>query len=92
MRTAIIVAAMAVALTACEVVEPTSSAPTDNPGVAVARLFEVDGCTVYRFEDFGRKVYFTKCPSNADISYSEKCGKHCDRPVIMNTARPRIGL
>ena len=44
----------------------------------VQRLFEVDGCTVYRFYD-DRTVYFTKCDGRANTSYTESCGKNCTR-------------
>lgn len=42
----------------------------------VGRLFTVDGCTVYRFYDGGRNVYFTNCPGQANSSYSRSNGKH----------------
>jgi len=34
---------------------------TDNPTANVNVLFNIDGCTVYRFYDHGDYVYFTKC-------------------------------
>ena len=45
----------------------------------VERLFEVDGCIVYRFQD-DRTVYFTKCDGiKSNTSYTENCGKNCTR-------------
>lgn len=88
MRTAIVIATMAVALVACQRTDPVSVARTDNPEINVARLLDIDGCTVYRFRDNVQYVYFTKCPSNADVSYTENCGKNCTRPVLMSTVRP----
>lgn len=42
----------------------------------VGKLFTVDGCTVYRFADGGRPVYFTNCPGQASSSYTRSNGKH----------------
>lgn len=36
----------------------------------VGRLFTTDGCTVYRFYDGGRNVYFTNCTGSTSSSYS----------------------
>lgn len=41
----------------------------------VDKLFAVDGCTVYRFEDGGRPRYFTNCRGSAQ--WEESCGKGC---------------
>lgn len=47
----------------------------------VQKLFEVDGCTVYRFHD-DRTVYFTKCDGvRSNTSYTESCGKGCTRTI-----------
>lgn len=35
----------------------------------VGRLFTIDGCTAYRFNDGGRNVYFTNCPGVTDQEY-----------------------
>ena len=34
---------------------------TTNPNYRVRKLFEVDGCTVYRFSDADKYRYFTRC-------------------------------
>ncbi len=43
----------------------------------VDRLFKVDGCTVYRFQDGGRARYFTNC--GGSTQWEENCGKHCSQ-------------
>lgn len=45
----------------------------------VDKLFTVDGCSVYRFYDGGRNVYFTNCPGQTQ--YTQSCGKSCTRSV-----------
>lgn len=42
----------------------------------VEKLFEHDGCTVYRFFD-ARYVYYTSCKGNTDYT----CGKGCEDNV-----------
>ncbi len=44
----------------------------------VDRLFNVDGCTVYRFHDGGRARYFTNC--SGSTQWEESCGKNCSQP------------
>lgn len=48
---------------------------------AVSKLFTQDECTVYRFSDAGRFVYFTKCEGVATSSAIpiQSCGKNCSR-------------
>ena len=50
-------------------------------GIEVARLFTHDGCTVYRFGDAGRFVYFSKCSEKSEVFWNEvhSCGKNCTR-------------
>lgn len=45
----------------------------------VDRLFTVDGCTVYRFEDAGRNRYFSRCSGSSSVTWQtdEPCGKNC---------------
>lgn len=43
----------------------------------VSRLFEVDGCRVYRFVDVGTYRYFTNCSGSTE--WKESCGKNCTR-------------
>ena len=68
---------LAVLLSACQ------KAPESTKHVGdfqVQRLFEVDGCTVYRFYD-DRTVYFTNCNNRATTTYQENCGKGCTRTM-----------
>lgn len=44
-------------------------------GARVDKLFTVDGCTVYRFEDAGMNRYFTNCHGSTE--WTESCGKNC---------------
>jgi len=54
--------------------------PTSQNGALgnfnVQRLFETEGCVVYRFYD-ARYRYFTNC--NGAVNYSASCGKNCTR-------------
>ncbi len=50
----------------------------------VKKLFEVDGCTVYRFND-ARSVYFTNC--KGETNWQESCGKNCTRNVGVKGGR-----
>lgn len=45
-------------------------------GFQVGKLFTTSGCTVYRFSDGGRFVYFTNCTGSTSSSYSTGAGKH----------------
>jgi hypothetical protein len=58
--------------------EAEQAAPSSNPGFRVERLFEHDGCTVYRFYD-DRTVYFVRCGGEARTEWntSQSCGKGC---------------
>ena len=82
--------ALAVILSGCNA-EPVSVAQTDNAEIRVARLFDHDGCTVYRFHDGGRDRYFVKCAEGNDRAESddtEPCGKTpCPRPEVIETAK-----
>lgn len=83
MRVAL-VALAAIALTACDDDRKPASehVKNDNPDYRVQRLFSVDGCDVYRFDD-GRRVYFTNCKGSAQTEYTEHCGKGCQRTVTV---------
>lgn len=54
------------------------SVKSSNPEVTVEKLFEHDGCTIYRFYDGGIR-YFANCGSRIAIFWSEvvPCGKGC---------------
>jgi hypothetical protein len=57
-----LLAIFSVILFSCRVMEPISTlAPSNNKTYQVDYLFEHDGCKVYRFNDYGRYVYFTNC-------------------------------
>lgn len=57
-------------------IEPKS---TESVGqdATVARLFEIDGCRVYRFMDAGRYRYFANCGqiTTTSSSYTQMVGK-----------------
>lgn len=66
--------------------DAVSTAPTDNAQIKVERLFDHDGCTVYRFNDGGTR-YFVKCrdgSTRTEWSETYPCGKTtCTRPVAV---------
>ena len=45
----------------------------------VGKLFTIDNCTVYRFQDGGRARYFTNCKGS--INWTEGCGKNCSQEM-----------
>ncbi len=47
------------------------------------RLFQLEGCTVYRFVDGGNHHYFTNC--RGSVSDVKNCGKNCERPEEITT-------
>lgn len=55
----------------------------------VGRLFTTEGCTVYRFSDGGRNVYFTNCTGSTSSSYQTSNGKYVsthDTEVMTSSA------
>lgn len=81
----LIIVLMLVLLVACGKT-PQSSAQTENPSFQVDTLFVKDGCTVYRFKDNFRFVYFTRCVrGESKTKWDEPCGKACTRPVEVST-------
>lgn len=56
----------------------------------VSRLFDTEGCAVYRFRDAGRYHYFTTC-GEAISSQTETCGKGCTRQYS-ETIRTKEGV
>lgn len=46
---------------------------------SVGKLFEIDGCDVYRFRDNGYAHYFTTCKGSVSTTRSIYCGKGCAR-------------
>ncbi len=64
--------------------KPVSTTSTNNQEIKVDMLFTHQGITVFRFNDGGHNVYFTK---QGDIHsvYSESCGKNCIKEVRIMT-------
>lgn len=62
---------------------------SSNSAVQVEKLFELDGCTVYRFIDEGRNHYFTNCQGS--LSQRLKCGKKCSYAEEIQTHRETSG-
>jgi hypothetical protein len=60
-----------------------STVKTSNASFELQKLFEHDGCSVYRFYD-GRSIYYTTCIGSTQTRYS--CGKHCIRDDNVETA------
>jgi hypothetical protein len=54
--------------------DPESRHTTSNPEIPVGKLFEFDGCTVYRFSD-GDTRYFARCDSVARVGWRERRGR-----------------
>ncbi|WP_137803427.1 DUF4884 domain-containing protein [Caulobacter sp. 3R27C2-B] len=73
----ILIAAVAAVLAACAGPSTPADSVDSNAGYAVQKLFKVDGCTVYRFEDAGSLRYLTTCPGSVQSVTS--CGKSCTR-------------
>lgn len=53
-----------------------------NAQFKVDTLFTKDGCTVYRFHDYGDARYFTNC--RGAVAWREGCGKNCTRDVSVD--------
>ena len=52
-------------------------APTNNQQIQVEKLFDHDGCTAYRFWDYGYK-YYVRCkdgPAKTQWQVPRMCGK-----------------
>ena len=68
-------------LSGCEK-PPQSMNSTTNPSVPVEKMFTHEGCTVYRFRDDGRLVYYTNCKGSTQSTVQS--GK-TTRPVNVQT-------
>ncbi|WEM34458.1 DUF4884 domain-containing protein [Xanthomonas phage X1] len=80
--------AIAGGLTGCFEHSPPQEASYTQNGIQVEKLFVKDGCTVYRFLDGNiRYVYYADCSKSATVSYSENCGKSCERPVVNTSSK-----
>lgn len=64
----------AVMLTGCEEKEPTGGTAQIGD-FRVAKLFEYEGCRVYRFSDGGNMRYFTNCSGSTEWARTQTTGK-----------------
>lgn len=71
-------ALVAISLSGCMEAKKAETSTSAGTEFVVDKLFTVDGCTVYRFEDGGRLRYFTNC--SGSTQWHESCGKNCTRP------------
>lgn len=63
--------------------KPEINAPATNGDFEVQKLFTIDGCTVYRFNDSVPR-YFTKCvDARSETTWWEGCGKNCSRDMTV---------
>lgn len=60
MKRFILVTAILATLTGCQS-RPLKYVNTENPEIELAKIFEVDGCNVYRFIDGNNSRYLTTC-------------------------------
>lgn len=79
-----ILIALLVAVLMAGCTKPPESSTTVNPNFQVDKLFTVEGCTVYRFED-GGYYYFTNC--SGSVEWTENCGKNCTRRESISGGR-----
>lgn len=73
-----------VLLTSCDEISAETQVRSSNPGFKVEKLFESEGCTVYRFND-GNYHYFARCGQQAKTSTYVPCGKGCIRDESIET-------
>ena len=80
MKVNVILLGVSLLLAGCER-PPEGVSQSTNENFTVGRLFTTDGCTVYRFVDSGRHLYFSKCDGAIQSSTfgvrQEACGKNC---------------
>ena len=75
MKKLMILSVLACLLLGCEERLPEEVKSSSNISYNVAKLFEVDGITVYRFTDNGRYVYFTNRQGKISYDYTVHHGK-----------------
>lgn len=86
------IAALSLALAACDPVQPKQTS-VDNDGVRTGLITTIEGCNVYAIDRGGasRLIYTTICPpysgKSASTSYRQSCGKNCDQNVEVPTSR-----
>lgn len=86
MKIVVIAVLSVVSLNGCEV-DAVSTSRTDNADVQVDKLFTHDGCTVYRFEDYGNHHYFVKCVP--PVQEAVVIGSHTEHNVATKTTTSR---
>lgn len=79
MRAVLALVAAALVLGACGK-NPTDTLKTDNRAISVDKLFQIDGCQVYRFRDGGEKQYFVRCATSTTTLRVDNHGA-ADTPV-----------
>lgn len=80
MKKIIAFAAVTLVLAGCAR-DPVETSRTDNPQINVSKLFEHDGCSVYRFNDGDKYVYYSNCRGSTQTSR----GKYGDMNVTTTT-------
>lgn len=88
MKRLILIAIAALLLSGCDT-EGVGSESTDNDQVVVERLFTVEGCTMYKFRDGWRNIYWTNCPGTTQYYTGGKNNKHVS--VDTNSEFPEHG-
>jgi hypothetical protein len=68
-------AALLVATVLCGCTKKAESVSYVNKEFEVEKLFEHDGCKVYRFYDGGWQRYYTNC--SGSTQWTQSCGKSC---------------
>lgn len=58
---------------------PVFTDGTDNKEIPIDRLFTHEGCSIYRFHDFGDYHYFSDCRN----AVTNRCGKGCEDSISM---------
>lgn len=88
MKKILAITSVAVLLAACGK-DPVSTGQSDNPNVPVSKMFEYEGCKVYRFKDAGEYVYYSNCSGTTTGFHAESCGKNCTKqvPIAVQTTR-----
>jgi hypothetical protein len=73
-------------LTGCER-KSLNSSMTNNPEFNAEKLFDYEGCSIYRFYDYGNAVYYSKCLDYgvSETMINESCGEGCIRERNIKT-------
>lgn len=64
---------------------PLSVSVTNNPNFNVEKLFTVEGCSVFRFYDSGKSLYFSNC--SGVVQGYRSCGKACTELISIPTTK-----